>query len=129
LVGVEHPEEPALTFPTLAASPSDIIDDDDDDDVSNADVLQRGVWSQSRDEAQKCQATHLSLAGNVNACRILELVMPQRDTASATGEERKTVMALTSGVLKSQIFTIGKKSAMRGHQRQEAACIHHGRSL
>ena len=107
LVGVEHPEEPALTFPSLTAarSPSDRIDDDDDDGVSNATVLQRRVWSQSRDEARKCQATHLSLAGKVRACRILELVMPHRDTARATGEERKTVTALTWGVLKSQIFT------------------------
>jgi hypothetical protein len=44
LVGVEHPEEPSLTLPSLTAarSPSDRFDDDDDDDddgVSNADVL------------------------------------------------------------------------------------------
>lgn len=107
LVGVEHPEEPALTFPSLTAarSPSDRIDDDDDDGASNATVLQRRVWSQSRDEARKRQATHLSLAGKVSACWIFELVMPHRDTARATGEERKTVTALTWGVLKSQIFT------------------------
>jgi hypothetical protein len=47
LVGVEHPEEPSLTLPSLTAarSPSDRFDDDDDDDddgVSNADVLSAG---------------------------------------------------------------------------------------
>ena len=40
-----------------------------------------------------------------SACLIFELVIPHKDTARATGDDRNIVMALTSGVLNSHIFT------------------------
>jgi hypothetical protein len=53
-------------------------------------------------------AAHLPAARD-SACSIFELVMPHKETARATGDERKIVAAFTSGVLKSQIFTAERR--------------------
>jgi hypothetical protein len=47
--------------------------------------------------------------------------MPHNETASATGHDKNIVMAFTSGVLKSQIFTGSGHHARKGTEWGAAA--------
>jgi hypothetical protein len=52
--------------------------------------------------------------------------MPHRETAKATGDDRKIVTAFTSGVLKSQIFTEKRCASVAEGRRAGRAHWHAG---
>ena len=126
LVGVAVPDEPSFISPSSAGRrpPSDRTSDDDCDAANRGSELQHTAPSQPCTTTLAAPAAHL-LAARESACSILELVMPHKETAKATGDERKIVTAFTSGVLKSQIFT-GKRCASVAEGRRAGRDWHAG---